>query len=295
MFASLDLPIDESVVARRIGLVIIIFGLAAAAVFWLLFARGGRKWDATGTVVGFGADEHTVFIAHGDIPGLMPAMTMPFAVSSPASLEKLEVQDSVAFSLRIADGKTIAENFHVIRSGNAGRRALYFPHLPDSGSVVPSIWLTDMNENTFNLSTPKTYVTLLTFIYTRCPLPDFCPLMSQKFQELQGPLMGQFGQSVRLLSISFDPEWDTPAVLREYAARYTRDTTTWRFATGSPEEIRRATEFFGVTVETDGVFLDHNLTTALIDSSAVVRAVWPGNDWELSDVIGAVEMVVGIE
>ena len=130
---------------------------------------------------------------------------------------------------------------------------------------------------------------LLTFIFTRCPIPNFCPLMTGNFLEIQRALPGDAPQAadVQLLSISIDPEFDTPEVLAEYAARHTQDTDRWRFATGTAAATERLTRAFSVSVEPAGGTIAHGLATALIDADGAIRRIWRGNGWKPAEVIEA--------
>lgn len=147
--------------------------------------------------------------------------------------------------------------------------------------------LVDQDGRQFEFPGPDARALVVTFIYTRCPLPDYCPLMSLQFQQLQSLLRDRLGDRLGLLSISFDPANDTPDVLKAYAGRYTRDTATWTFATGSENQIGALTRFFGVSYEKDGMLFDHNLMTSLLDADGRVVHVWTGNSWTPQEVLVA--------
>ncbi len=246
-----------------------------------------QSFPATGRIVGFGADSQQVFIAHGNIPGLMPAMTMPFAVADPGILSDLAFDDSVSFRVEIASGKTLASNFAVVARGVGGSAGGSPPGGPDVGSRPPDVQLTDQDGRAFAFPGPEGRALIVTFVYTRCPLPDYCPLMSLQFQQLQSLLEDRLGDRLGLVSISFDPDHDTPNVLKEYAARYTRDTSTWTFATGTTDQIGALTRYFGVSYEQNGAQFDHNLMTALLGSDGRVVHVWTGNSWTPQEVLVA--------
>ena len=133
-----------------------------------------------------------------------------------------------------------------------------------AGETVPDFALIDQNGQAVRLSDFKAKAVVLTFIYTRCPIPNFCPLMSKNFAELQRRLSQEFPGKAHLLSISIDPEFDTPEVLKNYAARYNSDEQHWTFATGTREEIEFTGALFGLIQEPAGGLINHDLRTALI-------------------------------
>lgn len=267
-------------------------GIAIALVVVLslmLYVRsaGPDTYEVRGRIVGFGADRTTVFVRHGPVQGLMPEMTMPFRVADSAEVAALQYDDSVAFLLDVGPDVSLARGFQVVERGT--RTA---PRGPAStgaqvGDRMPEVQLRDQDGRLFRPQDLAVPWLLTTFIYTRCPLPDYCPLMSLQFSRVQGTAAKELGRSLHLLSITFDPGYDSPEVLRSYAARYTRDFSNWTFATGDSAAVATLTRFFGVTAERDGAMFDHNLVTALIDAEGRVVRIWPGNGWRPADVIQA--------
>lgn len=254
--------------------------------------------EVRGRVAGFGDDSTTVIIEHEDVPGYMPAMIMPFTVREASELEGLRVGDAVQFQLVVEREQSwiqkveaLPEDALPLHPAAENEPVLDVPDgtsLLEVDDLVPDLRLTDQEGEPFRLSDYHGRALVLTFIYTRCPIPDYCPLMSRNFQRLQPKLEEAFGDRAQLLSVSFDPAYDTPEVLRDYAARYTDDLTNWTFATGSPEEVGQATALFGVFTEETGNQFVHNLTTALIGPDGRLRQLWRGNDWEPEEVLPAV-------
>ena len=255
--------------------------------------------EVRGRVAGFGDDPSTVIVEHEDIPGYMPAMTMPFTAQDALELESLRVGDAIRFRLVVRAKQSwieqverLPEDALPLHPAAENEPVLDVPggtRMLEVGDIVPDLQLTDQDGETFRLANFRDRTLVLTFIYTRCPIPDFCPLMSRNFQRLQTGLKAAFGERVLLLSISFDPAHDTPEVLRDYAARYTDDLTNWTFATGSPEEIGQATTLFGVfTEEAEGQIV-HNLTTALIGPDGRLLKLWRGNDWKPAEILAALK------
>ncbi|MEM1269625.1 MAG: SCO family protein [Bacteroidota bacterium] len=281
-----------------------LIGLSLAAVAALLltlffvFSPPTVSYVVEGRVAGFGQDEETVFIEHEDIPGFMPSMTMPFKAENPDEIAALDTGESIRFTLNVrssrssvADIERIPDSLVTLLSDPASR--LPMPDdivLLDEGDAVPNTTLTNQDAETFSLRERFAGQPLaLTFIYTRCPLPDYCPRMSAEFEALQQQLASA-GVQAHLLSISFDPEYDTPAILSDYASRYTDDTASWSFATGSPESVAEIAAAFGVFYEdAGGSVIDHNLATAVIDADGQVREIWRGNEWEANEVFRTLE------
>jgi protein SCO1/2 len=128
---------------------------------------------------------------------------------------------------------------------------------------------------------------VLTFIFTRCPIATFCPRISQHFSELQQAIKSEAGAAgkTRLLSLTLDPQFDTPDILRSYAHQQKADPQIWTFATGEPGEIDKLTQSFAVFVQPEGGTISHGLATALIGADGSLVKIWRGNAWKSSEVI----------
>ena len=262
-----------------------------------------RTYQVQGRIVGFGDDRRTLIVQHEEIEGLMPAMTMSFKVIDGTSLDDLVVQDAVAFRLVMTRDSSWIDNLTVLPDSAV---AAYPAGEPDpafaspesapmllQGDSIPAFTLINQHGDAFELSDYRGRALLLTFIYTRCPLPEYCPRLSGHFQTLQTRLIEQYGDAAQQLSISFDPEHDTPEVLQAYARRYTDNTTQWTFATGSVEEIERITRAFGVVYEENGQVFDHNLATALVSPDGRLHRLWRGNTWNPDEVMAALGKLLG--
>lgn len=273
--------------------------------------RPKSSFDVQGRLRGYSDDGRTMFIEHEAIPGFMDAMTMPFKTVPGATLPAgLESGDAIGFTLvvgrdsswiegvaRIADsevpvnpaGEPVAAGGPVAPSAPGALRTLAV------GEAVPDARLIDHEGQPFALGSLAGKAYLVNFIYTRCPLPDYCPLLASRFQKLQGPLAERFGDRVRLVTVTFDPAHDTPAVLAGYRARYTQaPAEKWRFATGDSAEIARTATAFGLFRERPqpGV-IDHSLITALVGPDGHLRRVWRDGDWADDDVLREVAGVLG--
>lgn len=268
---------------------------AALALVWIWLAAVPRSYEFSGRVAGFGDDDRTVFIEHGEIPGYGPAMTQPFSMEDTSLLRPVKMGDAVSGRFESTGGtariialRKLAANalpaHPAAQRDNAAVNPAFDPL--EIGEAVPDVRLVDQSGSAFDLSALEGRYALITFIYTECPMPTFCPLMSERFAALQPMLREEFGKQVRLLSISFDPDKDTPAVLREYASRYTDDLSTWTFAVpASANELERAKKAFGIsTFEAEDEII-HNLTTTLVDPRGRIIWQWRGNDWTPEDVV----------
>lgn len=287
---------------RLIGLGLLLgFALALLLLGGLLLYQqlaGQSGFDVQGRVAGFGDDARTVIIEHEEVPGYMPPMTMPFTATDTAALNKLRVGDAVGFRLNVAsDSSWITDLRRLPDSAVAKHPAASTSPQPANraqtkilaeGDTVPDFTLaTNQSGKPVHLSDYRGQALVLTFIYTRCPLPDFCPRMSEHFARLQERLPDALRDRVHLLSVSFDPEHDTTEVLHDYAQRYDADLDTWTFATGTPEQVERIAHRFGVFTKQENDQITHNLRTVLVGPDGRVERIWNGSDWQPGDVLAA--------
>jgi protein SCO1 len=237
--------------------------------------------------------DRTITVEHEDIPGFMPAMTMPFAFRDPQQVECLSVGEAVAFKVFVTDNDSWIAEIRPVDPASvkvAAARPIPPPARVERlkvGQPLPDFELIDQSGRPIRRQNFSGKPLLLTFIFTRCPIPNFCPLMSQNFRTLQQAVRADAALAgMNLLSISFD-ERDTPALLTEYGSRFSDDFESWRFATGLPEEIQKLTHGFAVFVQPDGATINHGLATALVDADGVIRNIWRGNGWRTDDVLVA--------
>ena len=272
----------------------------------LLYLFGTQTYTVDGRVAGLKDSGQTLVVEHEEIPGYMPPMIMPLPVADSSMTAPLAQGDAIQFRLAVSDDSAsiiaLRELPDTAVVQHPARTTTPIPSESGSGTqmlqtgdrVPADLTLTNQAGESLRLGDYHGQALVLTFIYTRCPLPTYCPLMSKRFATLQPQLRERYGQDVQLLSISFDPAYDTPKVLREYASQYTGHLDTWTFATGDSTQTQRATELFGVfTKKEDSDEITHNLTTALIGPEGRVRRLWRGNDWTPEDVRQAVGHVAG--
>jgi protein SCO1/2 len=241
-----------------------------------------QRYDLKGSVVAVDKDKRQVTVAHEPIKGFMDAMTMPFNVRDDWALTVLTPGQEVEATLVVQDDRSWIEGLRITETKNApGTPAAAV--MPKIGDEVPDFALLNQDGRRIHLGQYRGRPLLLTFIYTRCPLPDYCPRTSKNFSEIYQGLqsMALSDRIPHLLTISFDTDYDTPAVLRDYAARYMNPVAfgKWEFATGSPEEIKRITSYFGLVYSKESGQIIHSLVTALIGADGKLARLYLGNQW----------------
>ena len=239
-------------------------------------------YEVRGEVRQVDLERRRVVIAHEPIPGYMEAMVMEFAVPDSSDLKKIQSADRISFRLSIGERRSWVDRVEKI---GAALLALPSPPAGDGlavGALVPDCALVDQDGRRFRLSEFKGRVVALTFIFTRCPLPDFCPRMNEQFSAAQRELPGV---EWHWLSISIDPAHDTPERLAAYAPRFRTDAARWSFATGGTEEIERLAGAFGLRTVRAGAELNHTLRTVVVDPAGRVRKIWSGNEWTVAELL----------
>jgi len=244
-----------------------------------------REFEIVGQIQAIAPDKGEVTIKHQDIKGFMPGMTMPFKAAA-GVLDGRRPGDLVTGTLVVGE-----VDVHISKLTVTGHRELDpATVLPSDGSaiiqpgdLVKDGALIDQDGKARRLSDWRGHRLALTFVYTRCPLPEFCPLMNQHFRTVQSTLAKTPALAdVRLLSVTLDPAYDTPQVLKPFATGAGADPARWTFLTGEPAEAARFMEQFGILVEHDPsneVQIVHNLRTAVIGADFRLKTVHTGNRW----------------
>ena len=252
-----------------------------------------REYKLHGQVLAVRADQQEIVIRHGDIENFMPGMTMPFRVKDRHLLEAARPGDIVDATLVVQEGSA-----WLSRVTPTGQRE----PLPSDGSVpqvmdpplepggtVPDASFLDQDGHTLTIASLRGKPWAITFSYTRCPLPTFCPALDRRFQAVQAVISRDAQlRGAQLVSVSIDPAFDHPPVLKAHAAELHADPHTWRFATGETAGVDRFGERFGLTVVrgtgTPEEFV-HSLKTAVIDRSGRVRRIYSGTEWTPEDLV----------
>jgi protein SCO1 len=251
-----------------------------------------KQYELKGQVLGLKPESQEVLIKHEDIRGFMPGMTMPFKAADAELLAGIQPGDLITATLVVADTNahlsTITKTGHAELEAPPASASSGFELLRD-GESVPDQLLIDQDGKPRPMSAMRGHRVALTFTYTRCPMPNFCPLMDRNFQALQREIKKTPSLAdVRLVTVSFDPEFDTPPVLKAHAARVEADPLIWSFVTGDRDEVERFAARFGVSLERaegNPIDITHNLRTAIIDTEGRVVNVHTGNEWTPADVL----------
>ncbi len=255
-------------------------------------APEAREYELKGQILAMRPEAREVTIQHGDIRGFMPGMTMPFQVNDAELLEGKQPGDLVTATLVV--GEVEAHLSTLTKTGTAPLEAPIEVTASDApilmpGDIVPDQLLVDQDGIPTPISSLRGHRVALTFMYIRCPLPNFCPLMDRNFAAVQKTLKSTPALAdVRLVSVSFDPEFDTPSALKTHAQALGADPSVWKFVTATPEEIVTLTRRFGVHVERDAqasIDITHNLRTAIIGPDGRVVKVHSGTDWTPAQLV----------
>jgi protein SCO1/2 len=259
-------------------------------------------FELKGTVVAVDADANQVTLQHDAVPGFMGAMTMPYKLVDAQIAHELHRGDVIRARLLVdktGDGdyrNARLDELAVLAEARPNFKPESSYNVPKAGQPVPDFHFINQDGQPIQLSQFQGKALLITFIYTRCPLNDFCPKMSRNFAAIQHALGGDPAllDRTELLSISFDPAFDTPSVLRAYGTNYAGQSgfAHWQFAAPAKGALPAVEKFFnmGVTTGGDGSIM-HSLSTVLVDASGKIAAWYPGNDWNPQDVVAQMKSI----
>ncbi len=257
-------------------------------------------------IVAVDAGSGEITVDHGAIPGLMEAMTMPYKLVDSSTISEMHAGDVITARVVVrqdAAGPLSPRLDHIVIVGQARPdiKPKVSYHVPQPGDAVPNFRLLNQSGKEIRLAQFKGKVLLVTFIYTRCPVADFCPRMSENFAEIDKALATDravYGRT-HLLSVSFDPAYDTPSVLRSYGGAHTgrftdEDFRHWDFAAPSQAELPAVEQYFNVGVTgNDPMTLMHSLSTVLIGKDGKVLAWYPTKDWKPAELVAAMKTAAG--
>ena len=256
-------------------------------------AGDAATYQLRGIVVSSDSAKGVVTIDTEAIPGLMGAMTMPYKLAQPGVATELHPGDHVTARLRISTSASVLDQIDVTAQAKPDYKPEKLYNVPTPGQTVPNFKFLNQGGKTIAIEQFRGKVLLVTFIYTRCPLPDYCIRMSRNFATIQRQLSAdpELYNQIHLLSVSFDPAHDTPKVLRSYGNAYTGEHgdkafSHWDFAAPSSSELGAVDQFFDVGVSPGGnSTLTHTLSTAIITPSGKVFRWYPSNEWTPSAVV----------
>jgi len=250
-----------------------------------------KVYKLRGKVVTSNPATGEVTLNHEAIPGFMDAMTMPYKLKDPSILSELRPGDVITSDVLVsqdADAGVLLDHIVVVAQGKPDYRPAVIYHVPAKGDAVPDFKLRNKD-------------LLITFIYTRCPLPDFCPLVTRNFAVIDKQLAADptLKGKAHLLCVSFDPEHDTPDRLKAYGEQYIGSEAKtafahWDFAVPEKPALAEMAKFFdvGMSDAADGT-ITHTLSTTLIGSDGKVLKFYPGNEWTPEQVVADVKQSLG--
>jgi protein SCO1/2 len=267
-------------------------------------AVAAEEYSVTGMVLKVDRSGSRFTASIQAIPGFMPAMVMPFEVRRGKDLDGLVPGATVEFALIVKGDSSYADRIRVVRYESTEQDPLAASRLKlltriagdtrgrvlASGDPVPEFKLTDQTGRIVALSDLRGKVVALNFIYTSCPLPNFCLRIANNFGVLQKRFKARLGRDLVLLTVTFDPVHDTPAVLARYASQWDADPAIWHFLTGPADDVQRVCRLFGVDFFSDDGLMNHSLRTAIIDRRGRMLANIEGNRFtsdQLGDLVNA--------
>ena len=268
-------------------------------------AFGAQRYPAFGIVLKI-QPPRTIVVSCAEIPHYMPAMEMTFGVAYAGDLTTLRQGMMIDFTL-VADAEApVAEHVRIHHYQNHDAEPLAVNRMellgkmlaPDSGKdllavgqPVPDFALTDQHGQLIRFSQFSGKTIAISFLYTRCPFANYCFRLTNNFGRVGRHFAGRMDKDLVLLSVSFDPQTDSPAVLEKYASTWKENTRGWYFLTGPVPEIRRVCHMFGMSVWNDEGVLAHSMHTAVIGQDGKLVANLEGNEFtaeQLEDLIQSV-------
>jgi len=260
-----------------------------------------KQYAVKGIIVGTDQTHAQVTVDTQQIPGFMEAMTMPYKVKDANVLQDLHPGDHMTGTLMVSASSTLLDQIVITQQAQPDYKPRAQYHVPAPGDPVPDFRFTNQSGRQISLKQFRGKALLITFIYTRCPLSDYCPRMSRNFAEIDKSLQADKAlySKTHLLSLSFDPAYDSPSVLRSYGEAYTGNYTKerfdhWDFAAPAGRDLPRVLEYFDVgATPGDNQTITHSLSTAVIAPDGTIAQWYPTNDWTPADVLSVLKKVAG--
>jgi protein SCO1 len=267
----------------------------------LLLATAGcnrvKKYPLQGEVISKDPATSEITVNHGDIPGFMSAMAMPYRVKDPAVIQEVEPGDKITAEVVVGKDRSDYWLEDVRITDKSGRGKIKPPTASQMlmpGQLVPDFALVNQDGRKIHLSDFAGKALLVTFIYTRCPMPNFCPRLSSQFAHIHNELKKDPADYAKthLLTISFDPKYDTPAVLRKYGLAYLDGDASgfahWDFASTDPSDLSKLAKAFGLQYDEEDNQISHSMSLALITPDGRVARFWSTN-WTRAELMTDLE------
>ena len=267
----------------------------------------GREYPLQGQIIAIAPDRKDATIKHDEIKGFMSAMTMPYKVRDEKEYAGLTPGYLISATLVIVSNDAYIKGVKKVGTGPLPAAVAEASAPPASsgfellklGQPVPDVKFIDQDGKPTTLKSMRGSVVVVTFIYTNCPMPTFCPLMDRNFAAMQAKMKERNNDlDIRLLSVSFDPTTDTPPVLKKHAKEMGADPALWTFVTGDRDDIDQFASRFGVSVSramNDPRDITHNLRTAILDRQGNLVQAYTGNEWTPEQALADVRVMVGID
>ena len=276
----------------------VLFALAAAA-----SCSNAKTYEMRGQILGINRDKMEILVKHDEIPGLMAAMTMPWKVQNAGMLDNLGRGDLIATEIVVDNNQGVITKITKLGTAKpedpspAGPAKSGVRYLTP-GDQVPNQAFVDQDGRAVDFDSIRGDRPIaVTFIYTKCPIPTFCPAMDRQFAEAQALIKDKGLQGkAALLSVSFDPKNDTPAVLKQHARKLGADANVWTFATGDRDEIDRfASSLLLTLVRGEAANPDeigHTLRTTIVDSDGKIAKSYAGAEWTPAELVAELERLL---
>lgn len=267
----------QSILAGRTAAVVLF-----VAILLTLSGCQTRKYSLRGQVLSTKSTTSEITVKHEEIPGFMPAMTMSYKVKDPAVIQELKPGDMIAADLISKNNGNDywLEDVRITAQGDGKSVPIAQTHFLAPGEHVPDLALVNQDGKTLRLSDFRGKALLMTFVYTRCPMPNFCPRLSSQFARIHQDLAKSPADYARthLLTVSFDPKYDTPPVLRKYGLAYLGDDPSgfshWDFASTNPADLRKLAEAFGLEYYEEDNQITHTMDIVLINPNGTISKYW---------------------
>jgi protein SCO1/2 len=259
-----------------------------------------KRYELRGQVLGKSAVTDQLIVNHETIPGFMMAMTMPYVVKDPQGLSAVEIGDRITADVVVEPDNNFWLERVVItdKSGRGSVPVNAAPHALVLGESVPDVPFINQDGKTVHLDQFNGKTVLITFIYTQCPYPKFCPLISSEFGTIHRMLTNSSAEleKTHMVSITLDPENDTPPVLKKYGLIYLGGDPAgfnhWDFLATTPADLHKLAIAFGLDYSQKENQIAHSMNTILLAPDATVAMMWPGNEWQVSEVLGVLRHTI---
>lgn len=254
----------------------------------------GKHYTLRGNVVGVSVSRKSVTVAHENIPGYMPSMTMDFPVENSSLLVGVHPGDQVLGDLVVENNVAYLQSIEATHPPGEKITPVAKPgalHYPQVGEMAHDFQLRTQDDKPITLANYKGKPLLVDFVYTQCPLPQFCPLLNIKFAEIAHAIQQnpRAEKGAQLLSVTIDPEHDTVAVLKDFSSHFDAiKTGDWNFATGTPQQVHDFASNMGLDYWPESGQVVHSIVVYLIDKNGKIAKIWYGNDWKTQEAIDAI-------